>query len=98
MKHWIGIRPFVFPSRGIGEVVIVTLRFTLLRLILFTEVTAAGFVSMHGIAAHELTQLEEIRESSSVLQRLIHTVVVAENVHVLPKLFAKLLYSACSTK
>src|SRR2546428_389598 len=59
------------PGGDVTEAGVVTLRLTLGRLILLAEVTAARFLAMQGVVAHQLGQLEEVRDAARVLERLV---------------------------
>jgi hypothetical protein len=86
VKPGLAIRAEILPGGDIGKAVVVAPRFTILRLILFTKVAAARLLAKQGVAAHELTQLQEVRHASGLLERLVELRVAARNVHVAPEL------------
>src|SRR5262245_34196795 len=83
-------RTGVLPGRNVGEVRVVTQRFTIRRLKLFAEMTSAGLISMQRIEAHQLAELQKIRDSAGIFQRLIQFLAAAEHVDALPEFFAEL--------
>ncbi len=62
----------VLPYRDVGEVLVISHGFALFCLVLFAEVTAARFIACEGIATHEFGKFKEVRESSRVLEGLVH--------------------------
>src|SRR5438046_1944615 len=56
----------------------------------FSKVSAAGFVTLERVNAHELGKLQEISNPSGALERLIEIFVIARNADVPPKFLAQL--------
>src|SRR3989449_11522712 len=74
------------PGGDVAEARVVTLRLTLRRLELLPEVAAARFLPMQSVVAHELGQLEEVRDAACVLERMGEILARAANVYVAPAL------------
>src|SRR4051812_39639689 len=52
----------------------------------------ARFPALEGIETHQLRELEEIRDASRFLQRLVDLGIAARNVDISPELRAQLRY------
>ncbi len=52
--------------------------------------TAAGFVALEGVAAHQLAEFEEVGDASAAFEGLIEFVACAGNADVFPEFFAQL--------
>ena len=59
------------PRADIGEVLVVTHRFAVIRLVLGTEVAAAGFFAVQGVLGQNFGELEEVGQTTGVLQLLV---------------------------
>src|SRR5207245_623839 len=58
----------VFPRRDIAEAGVVALRLAFGRLVFLAEVAAARLLAPERIVAHQLRELEEIRDAARVLE------------------------------
>src|SRR5207237_205154 len=63
--------PGVLPGGGVGEPVVVSESFAVLRLVLDPEVAAARLLPVQRIAAGEHGQPEEVVDPARLLQRLV---------------------------
>src|SRR5207302_8014344 len=87
-------RGFVFarvlPGRHVGKIGIIALGLAVFGLIFLAEVTAAGLVAVEGVLNEKLGELQEIRDASRALQRLVEIPILPRHIYVLPELFANL--------
>src|SRR5213594_3159498 len=90
MEHRLLAEPCELPSRYVAEPLIVTLRLALRRLVLLAEVAAARLFAVQRVVAHELGELEEVRDPAGVLERLVQLLASSADVDVPPKLVAQL--------
>lgn len=81
---------FVFPSRDMGKVVVITQRFAFGSLILGTEVTTAGFVTGESVATHEFAKLQEVGHATGFFQRLVEAVTATTDHDIFPEFLAEL--------
>src|SRR6185312_6600736 len=65
---------------------IVAQRFALWCLVFLPKMSAARFISMQRIDAHQLRELEEIRNTPRSFEALVQICFAAGNIHVLPEL------------
>src|SRR5262249_30408076 len=79
----------VLPRGDVAEVLVVALRLAVGGLVLEAEVAAAGLVALEGVQAHELAELEEVRDAAGELERLVHLGAGARHAQVLPELLAQ---------
>jgi hypothetical protein len=84
--------PVKFPCCHVGIIFIVAEGFSLICLMLYTEMTPTGFLSMESVAAKKLTKLQKIRYAASFFQGLIKPLPSTENVSIPPEFFADLSY------
>src|SRR3989442_7832854 len=77
------------PGGDVAEACVVTLRLTLGRLELLPEVAAARFLAMQRVVAHQLGELEEVRDAARVLECLVEILARAADVGVAPELLAQ---------
>src|SRR2546426_9846845 len=77
------------PGGDVAEARVVTLRLTLGRLELLPEVAAARFLAMQSVVAHQLGELEEVRDAARVLECLVEILARAADVDVAPELLAQ---------
>ncbi len=61
----------VFPGGNVGEMFVIAESFAIRSLILFAEMSAAAFVAMERIAAHEFAEFEEVGHTPGVFELLI---------------------------
>src|SRR5438270_7501465 len=78
-----------FPREHSGKPFVVTLGFTLGRLVFFAEMRAAGFVAFKRVDAHELGELEKISNPPGAFKGLIVAFTFAGNPYALPKFLAQ---------
>src|SRR5207342_892700 len=64
-------RARVLPGGDIGEVLVVALGLAVVGLALGPEMAAAALGAVQRIEAHELRELEEVRDAAGLLQRLV---------------------------
>ena len=83
------VRPGIFPGRDVAVLVVVAQRFAVRSLKLLAEMSAAGFVALQRIQAHQLAEFQEVRHASGIFQRLIEFFAAAQDVDVLPEFFAQ---------
>ena len=81
--------PLKFPRENSSEIFIVTLRFAIGRLMFLAKMTAAGFVPLEGIDAHEFSEFEEISNAPGAFERLIVGFALAGNAHLFPKFISE---------
>src|ERR1700716_2878957 len=79
-----------FPGEDGGKGVVVPLRLPHGRLMFLTKMSAARFVALERINAHELGEFEEIGHATGAFERLIEIVSFAGNAHRSPKFVAQL--------
>ena len=60
-----------FPGSDVAVVLVIAKRFVLFRLVLFTEVSTAGFVSFERVDAHQLRELEEVGNPAGAFEHLV---------------------------
>ena len=77
-----------FPREHSSEIFVIPLGFTIRSLVFFAEMSAAGFVALERVNAHELGELEEISDPSRAFERLIVAFSFAGNPNAFPKLLA----------
>jgi hypothetical protein len=75
----------VFPGRDMAEVLVVPLGLVLISLVLFTEVTPAGFFALQSIAYHQLAELHEVCNAACVLEVLIEGLIIPQDSNVMPE-------------
>ena len=78
-----------FPGGDVGEAVVVAQRLTLLGLVLGTEVPAATLPTVEGIATHQQAELEEVVDSSRLLQGLVDAVATPGDTQVFLELLVQ---------
>src|ERR671913_352783 len=66
-----------FPGRDVREIVVVTHRFAVRGLALFTEVTAGRFGAVQGVEREDFSELEVVGNAAGVLEVLVHIVLRA---------------------
>src|SRR6266568_7729491 len=76
------------PRRHVAEACVVALRLPLGRLILLAEVTTARLLAVERVVTHQLGELEEVRDTTGMLQRLIEILAPTPDIHVAPELLA----------
>src|ERR1700739_142277 len=76
----------IIPGGNVGVMLVVTLGFAFGGLILLTEMTAARFVAVEGVNAHQLGKLEEVCYAASLFQALVQVISAVGDVDVLPVL------------
>src|SRR3982075_2444161 len=79
-----------FPGEDGGKVVVGAERLAIGRLMFLTKMSAARFVALERINAHELGEFEEIGHATGAFERLIEIVSFAGNAHRSPKFVAQL--------
>src|SRR5437879_6745387 len=77
------------PGRDMAEARVVALRLPLGRLVLLTKMAAARLLPLEGVVAHQLGELEEVRNAPGVLERLVQVLAPPADVHVLPEFLAQ---------
>src|SRR5690606_24890887 len=80
--------PLELPGSHELEVLVVALGLPLLGLVLLPEMTTAGLLTEQGVAAHELAELQEVRDAPRLLEALVQLFAGARHVQVLPELLA----------
>src|SRR5690242_19868152 len=78
-----------FPGEYSGEVFVITLGFALGSLVFFPKMSAARFVALKRVDAHELGEFEKIRNPPGAFKRLIVAFTFAGNSNALPKFRAQ---------
>ena len=79
------------PRGGVAEFVVVAGALAFARLMLFTEVAAARFIAMQRVAREQFGELQEVGDATGVFEVLVERLTAAEDFHVGPEFFAKLL-------
>ena len=79
----------IFPCGDVGVRVIVAQRFAVRSLKFLAEMAAAGFVALQRVQAHQLAELQKIRHTAGIFERLIEFFAAAEHVDVLPEFLAQ---------
>src|ERR1700722_17834498 len=74
----------VFPCGDVGKMLVVAKGFAVGGLILFPEMTAAAFVAMQRVAAHQLREFEKIGYAAGLFKLLIPFLAGAANLESLP--------------
>src|SRR6202022_2302717 len=80
----------VLPRGYVREIGVVSKRFSVRCLALLPEMSAARFGAVEGVETHQLSELEEVRNSTRFLQSLIQLDVAAGHVDVAPELVTQL--------
>src|SRR5262249_4773627 len=86
-RRWL-ILTVELPCRDVAKFIIVTKRLPLLGLVFYAKMASTRFIAFRSIQAHEFRKFEKIRDPSGMFQRLAKVLAVAQNVDVLPELFA----------
>src|SRR3972149_7974866 len=86
MKRGLPVDTLERPRRYVAEVLVVAHGLSLGGLVLHPEVCAAGLVTVEGVSCHELTELEEVRNTARLFQLLVQVPAAARDDDVLPKL------------
>jgi hypothetical protein len=71
-----------------GESCVVTQRFPIRRLMLFSKMGAARLFPMERVMAKQFGELQEIRDSTRILQLLIECIACSKHRHIAPELMA----------
>src|SRR4051812_28698759 len=90
VQHGLAAVPGVLPGADVGELVVVPESLPVLGLGLRPEVPAAGLPPDEGVDAHQLAELEEVRDAPGPLERLVELLARAEHQHVGPELAPQL--------
>src|SRR2546430_620342 len=88
-RGWLSL-PGPFPGAGVAEVRVVASGLALRGLALDAEVAAAGLTPVERIEAHQLRELEEVRDAAGLLERLVQLLTGPEHAHVPVELLAQL--------
>src|SRR5689334_22131200 len=78
------------PGGGVGKLLVVPPGFSFRGLEFLAKMASAGFVSLQGVEAHQLSELKEVTHPFCLFERLIEFFAVTEDPHVAPELFAQL--------
>ncbi len=79
----------VFPRGDVGVRVVVAQSFAVRRLKFLSEMAAARFVTLQRVLAHQLAELQKIRHTAGVFERLIEFFTAPEHVDVFPELLSQ---------
>src|SRR5881394_1907121 len=79
----------VLPRRDVCEMLVVALRLAVGRLVLDAEMPPARFLAVQRVDAHQLRQLEEIRDPTRLLEGLIQLLPRSGHAQVAPELRAQ---------
>src|SRR6266513_136982 len=82
--------PLKFPRENCGEIFIVTLRFAVGSLMFLSEMSAARFVPLKSIDAHQFGEFEKISDPSGAFERLVVAFAFAGDSHLFPKFIAQI--------
>ena len=82
MQLGLNTHAFEFPGTDVAEVFVVTHCFTIVSLVLGTEVTTTGLFAMQGVLGHHLGKLEEVGQATGILKLLVELLVGADNLDV----------------
>src|SRR2546430_13564647 len=88
-RGWLSL-PGPFPGAGVAEVRVVASGLALRGLAFDAEVAAAGLTPVERIEAHQLRELEEVRDAAGLLERLVQLLTGPEHAHVPVELLAQL--------
>src|SRR6185369_16199198 len=79
----------IFPRGDVREMLVISLRLAVGSLMLFAEMSAAGFIASQRVQHKQLRKLHEIRNTTGILERLIQFVPIAEHIDSLPELLSQ---------
>jgi hypothetical protein len=85
---------FPLPGRGVTEIGVISLGFTLVRLALHTVVASARFCAVQGIHTHELSDFEKVGNAIRLLESLVQLFICSDDFEIVPELLPKLRYAS----